>query len=131
MTYDYQHEARAGLELLIKRLTKLAELSSKINHTSGATTFQSDADTVQAVLDRNRPLPTADSATGAERVMLRTGLRILAHNLKAASGTVSALGKAALAEEFRAEAEHIEQYVLPGLEEQVSLSLVPQAASAN
>jgi len=127
---DYQRQARAGLLLLSKRLEKLAEDADKVGYAAGASTFRSDADSVQAVVESGKPLPEPEEAKAGDRVMLRNGLRLLAHNLKTAAGTVTALGRDELADEFRAEAEHIEQHVLPGLEEQVPLRLEPAAANA-
>src|SRR5437899_6751064 len=95
--YDYQQEARAGLELLAKRLEKLMEDSTEIGHITGATTFQSDADSVKATLGRSGLMPEPEEARTGDRLMLRTGLRLLAHNLKAASGSVKAtLGRSGL-----------------------------------
>ncbi len=127
--YEYQRQARAGLQLLAKRLEKLAEDAGKISHTTGSQTFKSDADSVNAVLEmaKHKGLPEPGQARSSERMMMRTGLRLLVHNLKAAAGTVTALGRDDLADEFKAEAEDIEQHVLPQLEEQVPLRL--EAAS--
>lgn len=126
---DYQRQARAGLRLLQKRLAKLAEEADKIGHARGSGTFHSDADSVQAVLDAGKPFSEPEQATGPERHMLRAGLGLLGHNLKAAAGTVSALERADLATEFREEAEYIEQHLMPRLEEQVPLRLESAAAS--
>lgn len=129
MKYDYQVQAKAGLELLAKRLEKLAEAAGKIEHT-GAKFFRSDADAVRAQLAQARPFAEPELAKGAERHMIRTGLGILVHNMKAASGTVSALGKQGLADEFRVEAEFIEQHILPALEDQIPMALSLVAAGS-
>lgn len=128
--YDYQTQARAGLQLLAKKLEKLADAAATIEHSS-AKFLRSDSDAVKAQIDLSRPFAEPESAKGAERLMIRSGLQILVRNLKAASGTVSALGKQELADEFRAEGEHIEQHILPKLEDQIPMALSLVAAGSN
>lgn len=118
----YQRQVKAGLALLQHRLEELGKSAGKIGHTKGAAYFNADAESIKAVLEK----PTQaepEAASPGERLMFQSGLRLLAHNLKAASGTVTALGRLDLADDFRAEAEEIEQDVLPRLEEQTALRL--------
>jgi hypothetical protein len=120
---DYQRQTRAGLDLLVKRLRKLSDDATKIGARAVADRTSGDAANVEAWLKREALLPAAETATEPQRNILRNGLRLLVTNLKAAMGTMQALGRLDLADEFGAEASDIEMHVLPKLEEQVPLKL--------
>jgi hypothetical protein len=119
----YQRQARAGIELLIKRLEKMADDADKISHVGVAQTARRDKESLEAMLAANPELPLPETAKKADRTVIRTGLTLLCTNLKAAAGTVKALGKVDFANDFIEEAKDIEQHVLPQLDEQPPLRL--------
>jgi len=119
----YERQARAGLSLLAKRLEKLSEDAGKIGASRPASSFQRDAASVNAVLAAPDRIALPEVADARQRLMLRAAFSLLAHNLKAASGTVGALGRDDWAKECLDEAQDIEEHILHELDEQASLPM--------
>lgn len=126
MTLDeaarYQRQVRAGLELLAKRLETLSESASKIGARDVAEQLSGDHARIRGIIDGG-PQPEPEAANASQRDVLRRGVLLLITNLKAAAGTVSALGRGDLATEFEEEAAQLEQKTLVKLMEQTSLTL--------
>lgn len=121
--YDFQRHAMTALQRLKVKLEGLVKTATEMGQPAEAKSFQKHVDNLTGWLDQ-KEIPDPAEATPQLRDYLRRGLAILAHNLNAAAGTVTGVGHADLAEEFKAEANAIEGMLLPVLDEQIGLALV-------
>ena len=121
---QYQRQARAGLELLAKRLATLSENASKIGAKDVAEQLSGDHARLRSIIDSG-PQPEPQVANANQRDLLRRGFMLLTVNLKAAVPIVTAIGRGDLATAFDDEATAITgpEGVLVKLMEQTTLSL--------
>lgn len=123
--YDYQRQSRAALGRLKSKLEGLVKSASEMGQPKEADSLQKHVDNLTGWCDavQVKEIPEPAEATPQLRDYLRRGLAMLAHNFNAAAGTVTALGRRDIAEEFKAEANAIEGMLLPVLDEQIGLKL--------
>lgn len=107
---------------MVKLLEDLAKRATDANKAREAARYTQEAERVKTdLLARIMQQPL--HATADERRALEAGLRVLAHNYRAAAGTVLALGESKLCEQFKEKATQIEEELLPEFAEQIDMKL--------
>ncbi len=110
----------AAASLYAKHLSKLAEEARDLGKDKDAVAYETEAagikDDVLLKLEETTPQLRAHEVKAIEK-----GLTFFLKNLRAAKGTVRALGKSDLADQFEEEALEVERDVVPQFGEQVGM----------
>lgn len=114
-------QVKAALTIYIRRLTSLAEESEKIGELTTAAAIRTHLAQAEDFRDKGAPEDSED-LSGIQREMLRKAVNLLIRNLKAAAGTVLALGREEWATMLTDEADVCQSHLLPALEEQRDLT---------
>ena len=130
----------AAVPLYVKHLETLAADAQKLGRDADAAKYQREATALQYELvgdadidppHRGRLHQHGPSILPGHVKPIEKGLEFFLKNLRAAKGTVRALGKVVLAEDFEEEATLVEQRILPLFQEQQSLPLEKPAPVGN
>lgn len=120
LTHVGRSQVKAAVALYAKHLRKLGEEARDLGKGKDADSYEAEAkgieDDLQPELDKDNP-----ALTGKQRAAVEHGLKFFLKNLRAAKGTVRALGKGPLADQFEEEAVEVEQRLVPFFAEQASL----------
>lgn len=122
---------RASVALYTKHLEALAVDAKDLGKEGESARYQREADDLKVTLLGGTDSPEAGGALDADTITLDTahhaaigkGLAFWLKNLRAAKGTVRALGKLELASDFEEEAKRVEAGLLPQFQEQRTLPL--------
>jgi len=112
----------AGIDAYARHLKTLAEAAEKVAKTSDATAYKDEAESIKeeihSKLDQEVPQFRSHECKAIE-----TGLKLLVKQIRAAKGTVRAIGKDKLAEELEEEAIEIEANLVGEFGEQTALKV--------
>lgn len=127
---------QAGTELYLKHLERLGAKAQELGRDVEATRYGRELEDLRAellgdgVAPRGRLFETPIRLLPLHVKAIGKGLEFWLKNLRAAKGTVKALGKTELVEEFEEEAKRVEGTLLPFFQEQQSLPLTPETPTS-
>ena len=118
-------QAVCALTILSRKLDEVAKSEHMAGLTKSAAATVKEKEFVEQLILAAAPTVRKDEEelSTRERAAIRSGLKLYCRNARAASGTVTGLGRTEWADMLTKEAEELETKVLPGLEDQTELKL--------
>lgn len=122
LTKKQRVQIGAGIDAYARHLKSLGEAAEKVGKLTDAAAYKDEAETVKdevhQKLDQDVP-----QFRPHEQKAIETGLKLLVKQIRAAKGTVRAIGRDQLAEELEEEAIEIEKDLVGEFGEQTALKV--------